>query len=154
MEMELAESWVAIAFLVFVGILLYAGTHRAIVALDKAGASPARGGLLLKSAEAGGRVQAQAAKGGRGRGRIHRDRCEGGRSCPPLRPPLEDFRLRRTKMAEEKIAQAEQQAIADVKATPPIPRAARLRDFSAAATGQAAERLISNALSEVKSKLN
>ena len=37
-EMSLAELWVAVAFVVFVGILIYAGAHRAIAsALDNRG---------------------------------------------------------------------------------------------------------------------
>ena len=31
-EMALAEVWVAVAFVVFVGIVLYAGAHRSIAA--------------------------------------------------------------------------------------------------------------------------
>ena len=82
-------------------------------------------------------------------------KAEAERLAAEAKAKLEDFVSRRTKMAEEKIAQAEKQAIADVKAIA-ADTASRAAEglLSAAATGQAAERLISNALSEVKSKLN
>ncbi|MFG1401697.1 F0F1 ATP synthase subunit B family protein [Xanthobacter sediminis] len=161
-EMELAELWVAIAFLVFVGILLYAGTHRAIAsALDK------RGARIAAELEEARRLKEEAQKLVAEFKRKQREaeaeaesivtaaKAEAERLAAEAKAKLEDFVSRRTKMAEEKIAQAEKQAIADVKAIA-ADTASRAAEglLSAAATGQTAERLISTALSEVKSKLN
>ncbi|MCP5978522.1 hypothetical protein NL364_28950, partial [Klebsiella pneumoniae] len=62
---------------------------------------------------------------------------------------------RRTKMAEDKIAQAELQAVADVKAIA-ADAAARAAEvlLGSAARGDVGDRLISNAIGEVKTKLN
>ena len=58
-------------------------------------------------------------------------------------------------MAEDKIAQAEHQAVADVKAIA-AEAAAKAAEalLGRAATGDVADRLISNAIGEVKTKLN
>ncbi|WP_238119835.1 MULTISPECIES: F0F1 ATP synthase subunit B family protein [unclassified Xanthobacter] len=161
-EMELAELWVAIAFLVFVGILLYAGAHRAITsALDK------RGSRIAAELEEARRLKEEAQKLVAEFKRKQREaeaeaesivtaaKAEAERLAAEAKTKMEDFVARRTKMAEEKIAQAEKQAIDDVKAIA-ADAAARAAEglLGAAAVGSVADRLITGAISEVKSKLN
>jgi F-type H+-transporting ATPase subunit b len=71
------------------------------------------------------------------------------------RTKTEEFVARRTAMAEQKIAQAEAQAIADVKSTAvdlAIEAAHKL--IASKASGKTAEALVANSISEIKSKLN
>lgn len=161
-EMELAELWVAIAFLVFVAILLYAGAHKAIVStLDK------RGARIASELDEARRLKEEAQKLVAEFKRKQREaeaeaesivtaaKAEAERLASEAKAKLEDFVTRRTKMAEEKIAQAELQALADVKAaaaeTASLAAEGILR---ASAVGAIADKLVANGLSEVKSKLN
>ncbi|WP_454918174.1 F0F1 ATP synthase subunit B family protein [Xanthobacter sediminis] len=161
-EMELAELWVAIAFLVFVGILIYAGAHRAMTsALDR------RGARISAELEEARRLKEEAQKLVAEFKRKQREaeaeaesivtaaKAEAERLAAEAKTKLEDFVTRRTKMAEDKITQAEKQAIADVRAIA-ADTASRAAEglLRVAATGQVAEKLISNGLSEIKSKLN
>lgn len=161
-EMELAELWVAIAFLVFVGILLYAGVHRALTgALDK------RGARIAAELEEARKLKEEAQKLVAEFKRKQREaeaeaesivtaaKAEAERLAAEAKAKMEDFVSRRTKMAEEKIAQAEKQAIDDVKAIA-ADAASRAAEglLGAAAVGSVADRLITGAISEVKSKLN
>jgi F-type H+-transporting ATPase subunit b len=71
------------------------------------------------------------------------------------RAKTEEFVTRRTAMAEQKIAQAETQAVADVKALAvDIAVAAAEKLIAAKATGKAAEDLLTRSIAEVKSRLN
>jgi F-type H+-transporting ATPase subunit b len=68
---------------------------------------------------------------------------------------MEDFVARRTRMAETKIAQAETQAIADVRAAAAdaaVSAAARI--LSETVRGQTAETLLTQGIAEVRQKLN
>lgn len=161
-EMALAEVWVAVAFVVFVGIVLYAGAHRSIAAaLDK------RGARIAAELEEARRLKEEAQKLVAEFKRKQREaeaeaesivtaaKAEAERLAAEAKTKLEDFVTRRTKMAEDKIAQAEHQALADVKsiAADAAAKAAELL-LGAQAKGEVADRLISGAISEVKSKLN
>jgi F-type H+-transporting ATPase subunit b len=71
------------------------------------------------------------------------------------RAKTEEFVTRRTAMAEQKIAQAETQAVADVKALAvDIAVAAAEKLIAVKATGKAAEDLLTRSIAEVKSRLN
>ena len=99
------------------------------------GAAAARGG-----AGAAGRVRAQGSRGGGG-GRSHHRQRQGRSRAPRRRSQgqMEDFVARRTKMAEQKIAQAEAQALADVRsAAADAAVAAAEKILSAAAKGKVA----------------
>lgn len=161
-EMSLAEIWVAVAFLVFVGILLYAGVHRSI-----AGALDSRGQRIAAELEEARRLKEEAQKLVAEFKRKQREaeaeaesivtaaKAEAERLAAEAKAKLEDFVSRRTKMAEDKIAQAEHQAIADVKAFA-ADAAAKAAEtlLGRAAHGAIADRLISGAISDVKTKLN
>ncbi|HJY19191.1 MAG TPA: ATP F0F1 synthase subunit B, partial [Xanthobacteraceae bacterium] len=67
----------------------------------------------------------------------------------------EDFVTRRTKMAEEKIAQAEAQALADVRsAAAEAAVAAAEKILTAAAKGKVAEDLLARGIEDIKQKFN
>jgi len=82
-------------------------------------------------------------------------RSEAERMSIDAKAKVEEFIARRTKMAETKIAQAEAQALADVRS------AAATAAITAAETilvntthGPAAEALINQGISDLKTKLN
>ena len=68
---------------------------------------------------------------------------------------VEEFVARRTKMAESKIAQAEAQALADVRAAAADAAVAAAEKILVQTThGAAAESLIAKGISDLKAKLN
>ena len=68
---------------------------------------------------------------------------------------MEDFVARRTKMAEAKIAQAEAQALADVRsAAADAAVAAAEKILSATTKGKVAEDLLARGIADIKEKLN
>jgi F-type H+-transporting ATPase subunit b len=68
---------------------------------------------------------------------------------------MEDFVARRTKMAEAKIAQAETQAVADVRsAAADTAVAAAEKILAAAAKGRLAEDLLAQGIEDVRKKFN
>ena len=68
---------------------------------------------------------------------------------------MEDFVARRTKMAEAKIAQAESQALADVRsAAADAAVAAAEKILSAATKGEVAKELLARGIEDVKRKFN
>src|SRR6201996_844516 len=117
--MEETENWVAIGFLCFLGLLAYLGAHRKMIeALDnrrsriKAELDEARklreeAQALLAEFERKGR-EAENEAGAI----IAVAKAEAERLPRAAEAPLEDFVARRTKMAEQKIVQAEAQALA------------------------------------------
>ncbi len=162
-SMQLAELWVAVAFFLFVGILLYNGVHKSI-----AGALDARGARIAAELDEARRLKEEAQKLVAEYKRKQREaeteaeaivtaaRAEAERLASETRAKLEDFVARRTKMAEDKIAQAEIQAMADVKAfaADAAVKAAESLLVSAARESGAAERLVSSAISDMRTKLN
>jgi F-type H+-transporting ATPase subunit b len=162
-EMQLAELWVAIAFLLFVAILLYYGVHRTIAAaLDN------RGARIAAELDEARRLKEEAQKLVAEYKRKQREaeteaesivtaaKAEAERLASETRAKLEDFVARRTRMAEEKISQAESQAVADVKAVAAdaaVKAAERLLS-GIARESVVGERLVGSAISDVKAKLN
>ena len=68
---------------------------------------------------------------------------------------MEEFVARRTKMAETKIAQAEAQALADVRAAAAEAGVAAAETIlREAAKGKVAEELLESGIQDVKNKLN
>ncbi|MCP4382369.1 MAG: F0F1 ATP synthase subunit B [Hyphomicrobiales bacterium] len=71
------------------------------------------------------------------------------------RQRMEDYVTSRTRMAEEKITQAEVQALQEVKAlSADVAIAAAARLLAAKAKGEVAESLVASAIDDVKSKLH
>lgn len=156
------ENWVAVAFVIFVAILLYVGAHKKIIeALDrrsvriKAELDEARrlrdeaAALLAdyqrKQREAEHEAEAIVADA----------RAEAERVAAEAQTRMEEFVARRTKLAEAKIGQAEAHALADVRAAAADAAVsaaeAILRD---AARGKVADDLIAQGIADVKAKLN
>jgi len=82
-------------------------------------------------------------------------RVEADRMAAEAQTKLEEFIARRTKMAETKIAQAESQALADVRATAADVAIAAAEAILVKTThGAAADALVARAIGDLKAKLN
>jgi F-type H+-transporting ATPase subunit b len=162
MAMPEAETWVAIAFLCFLGLLAYLGVHRKLIEtldqrqarikgeLDEATRLKVEAQALLgefqrKAREAEGEAEAIIASA----------KAEAERLAGEAKTRMEDFVARRTKMAETKIAQAEAQALADVRsAAADAAVAAAEKILAAAAKGKVAADLLVQGIEDVKNKFN
>jgi F-type H+-transporting ATPase subunit b len=160
--MQETENWVALAFLCFLGLLAYLGAYRKVIeALDQRGAR-IKGELeqarrlreeaqaLLAEFEQKAReaeTEAEAIIAGA--------KAEAERLAAEAKARAEDFVARRTKMAETKIAQAEAQALADVRsAAADAAVAAAEKILATAAKGKVAEDLLLRGITDIKQKFN
>ena len=157
-----AEFWVAVAFVILMGVFGYFGVHRTILqALDH------RRDRIQKELDDARRLKEEAVKlveeyrarrasaEREAQDIITNAKADAERIASEAKVKMEDFVARRTKTAENKIAQAESQAIADVRA------AAAEAAVSAASSimtqsvkGQVAGDLIAKGIQDVRSKLN
>src|SRR5947208_5989609 len=156
------EFWVAVAFVLFVGVLIYVGVHKKLIEaldhrsnriqaeLDEARRLRDEAGKLLAAYQ---RKQREAER--EAEAIIADARAEAGRVAAEARVKMEEFVARRTKLAESKIAQAEAQALADVRAAAAdaaVTAAEKiLRDT---AKGKVADDLITQGIAAVQAKLN
>ena len=156
------ENWVAFGFLCFLALLAYLGAHRKVIAaldqrqdrikneLDQARRLREEAQALLgeferKAREAESEAQAIIASA----------KAEAERLAAEAKAKAEDFVSRRTKMAETKIAQAEAQAVADVRsAAADAAVAAAEKILSTAAKGKVAEDLLLRGIADIKQKFN
>lgn len=156
------ETWVAIAFVIFLGILIRLGVPGMLFkALDDRSArikAELEEALKLRK-EAEGvlaeyrRKQSEAETVAQSI--IANARGEAERLAEEAKAKVEDFIARRTKMAETKIAQAEAQALADVRAAAADAAiAAAERILVETTRGPAAEALVVQGIRDLKSKLN
>jgi F-type H+-transporting ATPase subunit b len=156
------ETWVAVAFLILMGLFAWLGVHRTMfTALDhraeriKAELDDARR-LRDEAAKVLGEYKARRATAEREADDIVTNaRAEAERIAADAKAKMEDFVARRTKTAESKIALAEAQALADVRA------AAANAAVEAASTilsqsvkGSVADDLLAKGIAEVRAKLN
>ena len=157
-----AEFWVAVAFVIFLIALGYMGVHRKI--LDAVDQRSARIKAELDEAQ---RLREEAAEivakyqkkrheaDAEAEAIIAGARAEAERVAAEAKTKMEDFVARRTKMAETKIAQAEAQALADVRAAAAEAAvAAAEKILSETTKGAVAETLIDQGIRDVKAKLN
>jgi len=156
------ENWVALAFVLFLGLLVYVGAHRRITdALDhrqariKAELDEARRlreeaqALLAEFERKGREAEGEAAA------IIAGAAAEAQRLAVEAKARMEDFVARRTKMAETKIAQAEAQALADVRsAAADAAVIAAEKILTSAAKGKVAEDLLAQGIEDVRKKFN
>jgi F-type H+-transporting ATPase subunit b len=157
-----AEFWAAVATVIFLFILVYAGAHRMILdALDNRRkhieADLAEARRLKEEAQrlVAEYVKKQQAAEGEAQALIAGARAEAERYAAEAKTKMDDFITRRTKMAETKIAQAEVQALADVRAAAADAAVAAATDvLSQSAKGSVADTLIANGIRDVKAKLN
>src|ERR1700727_1483246 len=156
------EFWVAVAFVILMGVFAYLGVHRTVLqALDhrseriKAELDDARrpkeeAAKLLaeyKARHASAEREAQDI--------IANARAEAERIASEAKTKMEDFVARRTKTAESKIALAEAQAVADVRtAAANAAVAAASTILSQSVKGQVADDLLAKGITEVRQKLN
>jgi F-type H+-transporting ATPase subunit b len=157
-----AEFWVAVGFFLFIGVLVYYGVPRMMLdALDKRTArikaelDEAR--RLREEAEAllaEYRRKRQAADA-EAEEIIAGARAEAERVAAEAKTRMEEFVARRSQVAEAKIAQAETQALADVRAAAAEAAvAAAEKILSQTAQGEVADRLVTQGIRDVKAKLN
>ena len=156
------EFWVAVAFVLFIGLLVYVGAHKKITdaldhrsarikaELDEAGRLRDEAGKLLaeyqrKQREAESEAEAIIADA----------RAEAERVAAEAHVKMEEFVARRTKLAETKISQAEAQALADVRAAAADAAVAAAEKILQDTTkGKIADGLIAQGIADVKAKLN
>jgi F-type H+-transporting ATPase subunit b len=157
-----AEDWVAVAFVLFLGLLAKLGVHRKLLAaLDNRGARIKT--ELDEAKRLREEAQAVLAEYQRKRGEAEREadaiiaaaRDEAERLAAEAKGKVEEFVARRTKMAETKIVQAEAQALADVRAAAAEAAvAAAEKILTATAKGRVGEDLMAQGIRDVKAKLN
>jgi F-type H+-transporting ATPase subunit b len=156
------ENWVALGFLCFLCLLAYLGAHRKIIdsldgrrariksELDDAHRLRVEAESLLAEFERKGReaeAEAEAIIAGA--------KAEAERLAAEAKSKAEDFVMRRTKMAEEKIAQAEAQALTEVRsAAAEAAVAAAEKILATAAKGKVAEDLLARGIEDIKQKFN
>ena len=157
-----AEFWVAVAFVILMGVFGWFGIHRTILkALDNRSArikqelDDARR-LRDEAASLLADYKARHASAEREAADIITSaQEEAERIAAEAKTKMEDFVARRTKTAEGKIALAEAQALADVRAAAADAAVtAATTILSQSVKGQVADDLVSKGIGEVRSKLN
>lgn len=157
-----AEFWVALAFVVFLGLLGYLGVHRIVAKSldDRATRIKAELDEARKIKDEAVQLLAEYqrkrhAAEDEAQNIIAGAKAEAERLAAEAKVRIEDFVARRTKMAETKIAQAEAQAAADVRsAAAEAAIAAAEKILSAETKGKLAGELIAKGIDEVRKKLN
>jgi F-type H+-transporting ATPase subunit b len=157
-----AEFWVAVAFVVFVGTLAYFKVHQMLVKslddrrdrikaeLDEARRLKAEAEALFATYQ---RKQQEAEQ--EAQAIIAGAKAEAERLAAEAAAKIEDFIARHTKMAESKIAQAEAQAIADVRSAAAEAAAAAAETIlSNTVKDKVADELIAKGIADFKAKLN
>jgi F-type H+-transporting ATPase subunit b len=156
------ETWVAIAFVILMGVFAYVGVHRTVLkALDnrsqriKAELDDARR-LKDEAAKVLDDYKVRRASAEREAEEIIAGaRAEAERIATEAKAKMEDFIARRTKTAESKIALAEAQAVADVRAAAAdaaVEAASTI--LSKSVKGDLADNLLAKGIDEVRQKLN
>lgn len=156
------EFWVAVAFIIMLGVFAYVGAHKTLLsALDhradriKAELDDARRlkeeaiKVLAdyKARRASAEAEAQDIVAGA--------KAEAERIAAEAKAKMEDFVARRTKSAEGKIALAEAQALADVRAAAAEAAVTAASSIlSQTVKGQLADDLLAKGIAEVRQKLN
>ena len=157
-----AEFWVAVAFVLLMAVFAYFGIHRTVLkALDnradriRAELDEARR-LKDDAAKLLAEYKARHAKAeAEAQDIIASAKAEAERIASEAKTKLEDFVARRTKTAESKIALAEAQALADVRAAAANAAVmAASTILSQSVTGSVADDLLNTGIAEVKAKLN
>jgi F-type H+-transporting ATPase subunit b len=156
------EFWVALGFFLFIGVLAYFGIpQKMLAALDS------RGARIKSELDDARRLRDEAegllAEYRRKREEAEREaeaiiagaRAEAERVAAEAKTRMEEFVARRSQVAEAKIAQAETQAVADVRAAAAEAAVAVAEKIlTQSAKGEVAERLLADGIRDVKAKLN
>jgi len=157
-----AEFWVAASFFIFVGILVYVGVHKKIAEaldhrsdrikaeLDEAQRLREEAQILLAHYR-----QKQKEAEGEAAAILTNAKADAERMAVEAEAKMNEFVARRTKMAEAKIAQAESQALADVRAAAADAAVTAAEQILKDTTkGKVAEDLLASSIEGVKNKLN
>ena len=156
------EFWVAVAFVILMGLFAYVGVHRTVLTtLDhrseriKAELDDARR-LKEEAAKVLAEYKARRASAEREAEEIISGaKADAERIATEAKAKMEDFVARRTKTAESKIALAEAQALADVRAAAAEAAvAAASTIMSQSVKGEVADDLLAKGIAEVRAKLN
>lgn len=157
-----AEFWVAAATILFLVVLFYFEVHKQIFdALDS------RRARIQAELDEARRLKEEAQKlvaeykakqkeaEGEAEALIEGARAESERYAQEMHEKMDDFVTRRTKMAEVKIAQAETQAMADVRAAAADAAVTAASGILAqSAKGKVGDDLLTRGIADVKAKLN
>jgi F-type H+-transporting ATPase subunit b len=157
-----AEFWVAVAFVIFMGILAYVGvpammarsldqrSTRVKAELDEARRLRDEAQALLEEYQSKQHEAEREAES-----IILNAKLEGERMTAETAAKVDEFIARRTKMAETKIGQAEAQALAEVRAAAADAAvAAAEKILSQSAKGKVGDDLIAQGIKDVQAKLN
>ena len=156
------ETWVAVAFVVFIGGLGYIGVHKIVTkALDD------RSGRIKAELDEASRLKNEAMSllaeyqrkrkeaEGEAQSIIAGAQAEAQRLAADAKVKAEEFVARRQKMAEAKIAQAEAQAVADVRSAAAEAAVAAAETLLKQETkGRLASDLVAKGIEDVRKKLN
>jgi F-type H+-transporting ATPase subunit b len=156
------EFWVAVAFVLLMILFAYLGIHKTVLkALDH------RAERIKGELDDARRIKDEAAKlladYKARRASAEREaeeiianaRAEAERIAADAKAKMEDFVARRTKTAESKIALAEAQAVADVRAAAADAAVtAATTILSQSVKGPVADDLLTKGIAEVRTKLN
>jgi F-type H+-transporting ATPase subunit b len=156
-----SEFWVAVAFFIFCGVLLYIGVHRKI-----ADALNGRQGQIKAELDEARQLRDEAedllAQYLRKQHEVEREAAdiiavaevEANRITGDAKANMEELIARRTKMVEARIAQAEAQALLDVhSAVAEAAIGAAEKMLIANAKGSVADHLITRSIKTVKTSL-
>jgi F-type H+-transporting ATPase subunit b len=157
-----AEFWVAVAFVLFVLALVRLGAHRSVLGLldDRGARIQAEFDEARRLREEAQALLAEYQKRKleaeeEAKALIRSAEAEGERLRAEARAKVEEFVTRRTKMAENKIAQAEAQAVGEVRsAAAEAAVAAAEKILATTVKGGVADVLIGDGIRDLKSKLN
>lgn len=156
------EFWVAVSFFIFIGVLVYFGVHMKVVsALD------ARALLISQELEEARRLREEAenvlADYRRKLGDVVTEvdnitalaTTEAKTLAAETRQSLKEYFDRRIKLAEEKIARAEMEAVRELRSDAVDAAIAAAQNLIAAKlTPDRAKKLVSESIKALKSKLN
>jgi F-type H+-transporting ATPase subunit b len=156
------EFWVAISFFIFVGVLLYLGVPKKVAAvLD------ARAAMIAKELAEAKRLREEAAKVLADYKRKQGDAVQEAQDIVNLaakeaeilttetRRSMKEYFERRMKLAEDKIARAEAEALREVRAKAADAAIAAAQSLIAKSlTPEVADKLVKQGIDALKSRLN
>jgi F-type H+-transporting ATPase subunit b len=156
------EFWVAVSFFLFVGLVLYLGVHKKVAA-----ALDARAALIAKELDEARRLRDEAAKVLADYKRKQGEAVNETKNIVDLavreaealaaetRKSVKEHFDRRMKLAEDKIARAEQDAVREVRSVAVDAAVAAAQNLIAKnLTADRAGKLVSESIDALKSKLN
>ncbi len=157
-----AEFWVALGFIFFLGLLGYVGVHKKLAKSldDRADRIRAELDEARKLREDAAQLLADYQRKrheaeGEAQGIIAGAQAEAERMAADAKAKVEEFIARRTKMAETKIAQAEAQATADVRAAAADAAISAAEKILAQETkGKLGDELIAKGIADLGKRLN